>query len=155
LFRNFQLNATRGNNNVMTPYVTFLVFSLALLGEGCASRPALVITEIGPAPNPPGTIKSDGTLVVFSEFDVHAHFNDLPYRRFYSDYNIYSEDGTLLQKVHNTTRPLGDPKEVQLAPGNYKIKARANGNGLVTVPLKIVAYRMTTVHLEGGIASGE
>ena len=44
--------------------------------------------------------------------------------------------------------PFGEPKEVRLALGNYKIKARYNGHGLVTIPVKIVADRETTVHLE-------
>ena len=139
---------TRGRNGVMKPYITFLLFAVALLNESCVSRRTVVLDTIDSIPNERGNAKSDGTLVVFSALDVHAHFNDLPYRRFYSDYKIYSEDGTLLQMVHNMAGPLGEPKEVQLAPGNYKIKARYNGHGLVTVPVKIVADRATTVHLE-------
>ena len=135
----------------MRPYITLLLFALmALLNQSCASRQKLVLDTVGPNPNQRGNSRVDGTLVVFSGLDVNGHFSDLPYRRFYSDYKIYSNDGSLLQAIQNRAEPLGGPKEVQLHPGNYKVKAHANGYGDITVPVKIVASRITTVHLEGG-----
>jgi hypothetical protein len=42
------------------------------------------------------------------------------------------------------------PAEVQLPPGKYRVVARANGYGTVTVPVTVAAKQTTTVHLEGG-----
>ena len=94
---------------------------------------------------------SNGTLEVFSAFDSHAHFNDLPYLRHYTDYKITSADGTLQQTVHNNNGLLVEaPKSLELPVGSYQVVAHANGYGLVTVPVVIQANQVTTVHLEGG-----
>ena len=45
---------------------------------------------------------------------------------------------------------LEGPKRVQLPVGTYRVVARANGYGVVTVPVIIRADQVTTVHLEGG-----
>ena len=60
-------------------------------------------------------------------------------------------DGRLLKKIHNNDdtmlqRPVG----VGLPAGKYSVQARANGYGLVSVPVMIQAGRNTVVHLEGG-----
>jgi hypothetical protein len=44
---------------------------------------------------------------------------------------------------------LDGPKRVQLPVGTYCVIARANGYGVVTVPVIIRADQVTTVHLEG------
>ena len=80
----------------------------------------------------------------------HADFNDLPYLRHYTDYKITCQDGKPVQTVHNDNRtPLEVPKRVQLPTGAYCVVARANGYGVVTVPVIIRANQVTTVHLEG------
>lgn len=63
---------------------------------GCVSQQhRLGLDPIGP-PNPQSAeAGSNGTLVVFSAFDPHADFNNLPYVRHYTDYKITSADGTL------------------------------------------------------------
>jgi hypothetical protein len=89
--------------------------------------------------------------MVYSAFDPHAHFNGSPYRRYHSDYTVFSEDGKLLQAIHNDVGGVTeDPKPAELHPGKYRIVARANGYGWVTVPVIIVAHSVTTVRLEGG-----
>jgi hypothetical protein len=89
--------------------------------------------------------------MVYSAFDAHANFNDNPYSRHYTDYRILTEDGRPLRNVRNETHTLpGSPAEVELAPGTYRVVARANGRGVVTVPAVIKRDRVTTVHLEGG-----
>ena len=118
---------------------------------GCISHQrGLVLEPIGP-PNPQSAgAGSSGTLVVFSAFDPHAHFNDLPHLRHYTDYEITREDGKLVQTVRNDTGTiLEEPKRVQLPAGAYGVVARANGYGVVTVPVIIRANQVTTVHLEG------
>jgi hypothetical protein len=125
----------------------------AALVAGCAWRPhGLVLDPIGPPDSQSAGAGSNGTLVVFSAFDPHAHFNDLPYLRHYTDYKITYQDGKLVQTVHNATATsLEGPKRLQLPVGAYRIVARANGYGVVTVPVIIRADQVTTVHLEGGV----
>jgi hypothetical protein len=139
----------------MKPAGMLMILAIALVGQGCVSRQGpLVLDCVGPAPVQTTVSTSNGKLVVFSAPDVYGHFNDLPYRRFYSDYKLYSEDGKLLQTVHNQSEgPIGGPKEVELPAGEYRIVARANGYGTVAVPVRIVAHRFTDVHLEGGTTS--
>jgi hypothetical protein len=83
---------------------------------------------------------------------VNADFNSRdPYREEYSNYRIYSQHGKLLRRVQNDNGSnFGSPAEVSLAPGKYRVVARANGFGTVTVPVVISRDRVTTVHLEGG-----
>jgi hypothetical protein len=122
---------------------------------GCASNgPGLVLSPVGP-PVSHSTAGSASALVVFSAYDQGAHFNDLPYRRVHSDYRILTTDGKLMQTVHNDNgRSAGGPKEVLLPAGRYQIVGRANGYGMVTVPVIIGTNQTTTVHLEGGYPRG-
>jgi hypothetical protein len=131
---------------------TFLVAAAWL--AGCASQPnGLVLDPIGPPDSHSAAAGSNGTLVVFSAFDPHADFNDLPYLRHYTDYEITCQDGKLVQTVHNaSSTSLEGPKRVQLPVGTYCVVARANGYGVVTVPVSIRADQVTTVHLEGSPA---
>jgi hypothetical protein len=58
-----------------------------------------------------------------------------------------------LETVHNRSdSPLDGPREVGLPPGNYRVKARANGYGTVSVPVKIEPHRTTRIHLDDGPA---
>jgi len=89
--------------------------------------------------------------MVFSALDPSADFNNSPYRHRYTDYHVYSPDETRLVKaVHNDTGKLVEgPARVQLPAGKYRVIARANGYGTVTVPVVIKANQTTTIHLEG------
>jgi hypothetical protein len=123
----------------------------AALLAGCISQQrGLVLDPIGPPTSQSAGASSNGTLMVFSAFDPHAHFNDLPYLHHYTDYKITFRDGKLLQTVHNDNGTLlEEPKRVQLPVGSYCVFARANGYRVVTVPVIIRAGQITTVHLEG------
>lgn len=127
------------------------ILAAAALLSGCAShRPALVLDPVGPPPFASAAAGSSGTLKVFSAYEQGANFNSPPYRREYSDYRIFSVDGHLLQTVQNDSGTLsGAPKRVELPAGSYRVVARANGYGEVTVPVDIRAGQVTTVHLEG------
>ena len=128
-----------------------LVLAVAL-AVGCVSQHrGLVLDPIGPPDSQSAGVGSNGTLVVFSASDPHADFNDLPYLRHYTDYKITYRDGKHVQTVHNESAPLSEgPRKVQLPVGAYSVVARANGYGVVTVPVIIRPGQVTTVHLEGG-----
>jgi hypothetical protein len=135
----------------MKPFISASLLAVAALVAGCVSQQhGLVLDPIGPPGPQSAGAGSNGTLVVFSAFDPHADFNDLPYLRHYTDYKITCPDGKLVQTVHNDTGTLLErPKSVQLPVGAYHVVARANGYGIVTVPVIIQANQVTTVHLEG------
>jgi hypothetical protein len=116
---------------------------------GCASAGhEVVLAPVGPAPSEAVSSSPHGTLVVHSAFDPNAHFNSLPYTRFYTDYRIFSKDGKLVQAVQNNPSPsVPGPVEVKLPPGKYRVVARANGYGKVTVPVTVAAGEVTVVHL--------
>jgi hypothetical protein len=132
----------------------FLMTAGLLSGCACA-RGGLVLAPVGPASFQPATESSNGTLVVFSAYDPNADFNSLPSRLRYTDYKVFSAEGRLLQSVQNDNGTgLGGAREVSLPAGSYRVVARANAYGKVTVPVVIVARQTTTVHLEGGGAWG-
>ena len=127
-----------------------LVLAVAL-AAGCVSQHrGLVLDPIGPPTSQSAGAGSNGTLVVFSASAPHADFNDLPYLRHYTDYKITYRDGKPVQTVHNDSAALPEgPRRVQLPVGAYSVVARANGYGVVTVPVIIRPGQVTTVHLEG------
>ncbi len=136
----------------MKLYYLIASIGVVALSQGCASyQHGLVLDPVGPAldstPNPGPT----GKLIVFSAYDVHAHFSESPYQRFYSDYKILSDKGQPQQVVHNNLGVVsGGPKTIELPNGRYRVLARANGYGWLTVPVLIEANKLTTIHLEGG-----
>src|SRR5215472_2974815 len=99
----------------MKPYHAFVLLSGIFFLQGCASENGLVLDAVGPAPNENRDSGSNGVLMVYSAFDQHAHFTGSPYRRYHTDYKIYSEDGKILQVIHNDVRGVTeDPKPVEL-----------------------------------------
>jgi len=107
---------------------------------------------VRPVPASPAAVNlTIGTLIVYSAYAVNADFSPRdPYRPEYSDYEIYAT-GKLLRRVHNDSGTLlQDPALVELPAGDYRVVAKANGCGKVTVPVIIRARRCTVVHLEGG-----
>jgi hypothetical protein len=122
--------------------------------SGCASdRHGLVLDAVGPLPAPLGAPSCNGTLVVFSAFEQGEDLNAPDYRRQHTNYRILSADGKAIQTVHNDSGTLAEgPKPVELPAGTYRVVARANGYGEVTVPVVIRANQATTVHLEGGFS---
>ena len=131
----------------------FAILSSAALLAGCASgQHSLTLAPVGPPTHQPVAVNDNGTLVVFSAYEVTAiNQGDYEHRRHYTDYKLFSKDGKLLQVVHNDSNTvLREATHVNLAPGQYRVVARANGYGLVTVPLVIAKGQLTTIHLEGG-----
>jgi len=130
-----------------------LIAAGALL-TGCATgQSGITLDTVGPVPARLTTARSgNGVLVVYSAYKVNADFNRPdPYRPEYSDYKICTATGKLLQYVHNNSGTiLQDPASVELPPGEYRVKARANGYGIVVVPVVVERRQTTVVHLEGG-----
>jgi hypothetical protein len=138
----------------MKTFFTLIAIAAGALLSGCATgKNGLALDTVGPPlPQPTATISNNGTLVVYSAYEVNADFNARdPNRPEYSDYKILTTDGKLLQRVHNNSGTiLQDAVPVALPPGKYNVVARANGYGYVTVPVMIVAQQNTILHLEGG-----
>ena len=135
---------------------TVLILMSAVAGallSGCVTgKNSLVLDTVGPAPTQPRTANSiNGTLVVYSAYDINADFAGRDRRSpEYSDYKIFTADGKMLEKVHNNSGTiLQDPLAVELPPGKYRVVAHSNGYGYVTVPIVIASRQSTIVHLEG------
>jgi hypothetical protein len=126
---------------------------VAVLICGCASfHRALVLGPVGPSPQPSSGSGQEGFLQVFSAFDPTPGFSGSPYHYYYTDYRVLSNDGSqLIKQVHNNSgKLLEGPKRVELPAGAYRVLARANGYGVVTVAVVIRPGQVTAVHLEGG-----
>ena len=139
----------------MNSKLKFAICGAAICLVGCVAPGSQSVSErVGPEPITTPTAQSSvGTLTVYSAYEVNADFNSRdPYRPEYSDYKICTEDGTLLQRVHNDSgTALQDPAGVQLPAGKYRVIARANSCGWVTIPILIQPGRETVLHLEGGV----
>ena len=140
--------------DAMKAFLTFKIVAAGVLLAGCATgKSGITLDAVGPFPGQPAAVSSaNGTLVVYSAYQVNADFNSRdPYRPEYSDYKIFTTDGKLLQRVHNNSGTiLQDPGSVELPTGKYRVIARANGYGYVTVPVIVEAQQSTILHLEGG-----
>ena len=139
----------------MKSALLFCILASGALLSGCASdRNGLVLGPVGPPPGQSSTTSgsTNGTLVVYSAYDVSANWNARdPRRPVYSDYKIFSWDGNLLRTVHNDSGTmLQDAVPVELPRGKYRVVAQANGYGRVTIPVVIEACQTTVLHLEGG-----
>jgi hypothetical protein len=125
-----------------------------IIGSGCATgKGGMALDTVGPIPAPTApVISTNGTLVVYSAFEATADFNSRdPYRPECSDYKIYTADGKFLRRVHNDSGTiLQDPASVELPAGEYRVVARANGYGYLTIPILMEANQTTVLHLEGG-----
>ncbi len=144
--------------NAMKGFLFCAMSLLVLALTGCVSeRNRLVLDSVGPAHASAPQPTSEGFLTVYSAYDQGAHFYSRDYEgREYSDYSILEANGQPLREVHNSTDTIMDsPATVSLPPGQYKVIARANGYGNVTVPVTIERNRQTIVHLEGGETTPE
>lgn len=131
-----------------------LAIAAGIFLSGCASgKNGLALDIVGPIPTATAAVNRDsGTLIVYSDYEVNADFNSRDsYRPEYSDYKIYNAAGNLQERVHNDSGTiLQDPTPVKLPVGKYRVVARANGYGYVTIPVLIEAQQSTILHLEGG-----
>lgn len=138
---------------VMKTYYAVVLLTASILWFGCALGPRdMVLEPVGPSPTPVAQTSGEGSLMVYTAYDVHAPgIGDYEHRHHYTDYKILTEDGKLLRTVHNDIgTAVRQVAEVHVPVGAYRVVASANGYGTVTVPVVIGSNRLTVVHLEGG-----
>jgi hypothetical protein len=133
---------------------------------GCVSPRQTAISEaVGPAPTDDDTLRGESALQVYSarekvpvdlNEDEFMQNNDFGRGDFFdkgahTDYSIFSQNGRLLEQVHNARGPNDpQPSVVPLAPGKYKIKVEVRDYGLVTIPVVIKPGKVTEVNLQRG-----
>jgi len=159
MFRNF--SAISSNGRIVSAMKSLLICAasaLLLVMTGCISeREHLVLDPVGPARASAPEKSSEGFLMVYSAYEAGAHFYSRKYDgREFSDYSIFDTNGQLIRNVHNSTDSIiEEPATVSLPPGQYKVIARSNGYGDVTVPVVIERDQQTVIHLEGGGTGAE
>jgi hypothetical protein len=126
-----------------------------LLLAGCATPgPVLGLAPVGPPASLPAALpQSAGTLLVYSAFYPGPRETALPEDvRQHSDYKLYAGDGRLVGVVGVVANRAGlfgeDPARMSLAPGRYRVEARSNRYGMVSVPVVIAVDQVTEVHLD-------
>ena len=135
-----------------TFFVLMLVLAITFLSGCVTGKNGVALGPVGPSPNQPAADNATkGTLVVYSAYEANADFAGRDRRSpEYSDYKIFTNDGKLLQKVHNNDGTiLQGPVSVELTSGKYRVVAHSNGYGYVTVPVIIGMGQNTILHLEG------
>jgi len=122
---------------------------LAVLAIGCTTaRTPVVLAPVGPARPEQQAGVATGYLQVYSA--AWPYFDGVYYYP-HTDYRIYSEDGTLLERVRNATAWMDEnPALVRLAVGRYVVEAESESYGWVRVPVVIENGRTTPVRLERG-----
>lgn len=139
--------------SVMKTCYAVVLLTAATLWSGCAFGPRdMVLEPVGPSPTSVAGNNGEGSLVVYTAYDVNAPgLGDYEHRHHYTDYKILTDDGKLRQTVHNDIgTSVRQAAQVNLPAGTYRVVANANGYGTVTVPVVIGPNRLTVVHLEGG-----
>jgi hypothetical protein len=130
----------------------FLGTGLVSLLVGCSSTP-VALAPVGPNPFGSQRMASKGELQVFSclvaQSDDQNQGSEDPVWYQHSDYNIYNLHGKLLKRVNNTIGHYEQtPRRVALPAGRYIVKAQANDDLQVKLPVTIEPGRTTRVHLD-------
>src|SRR5258706_9838587 len=134
----------------MKPALCYSTIGMAILLSACAtSRERTVLAPVGPTPFEHARNSPEGALIVYSAVDAGSTSDSDAYPH-HSGYRIFFDDGKQLKYVNNWVATFSeDPATVGLAPGGYKVSARAMRFGTVTVPVVIEAGKTTAVHLDG------
>jgi hypothetical protein len=123
-----------------------------LLLDGCASnRQGLVLEPIGPVSGGRAGLFADGGDGYLRVHSATRQVNDggIDYYP-HTPYTVYSQEGRHVKGVQNHVGSDDQrPMTVPLPPGRYVVYALAEGWGRVTVPVTIVAGRLTVVFLAG------
>jgi hypothetical protein len=113
---------------------------------GCSSTP-IVLEPVGPAPANAAVPSHEGFLQVYTATEPHPDGDDTYYP--HSSYHILTEAGKLWKYVPNHTGTMDEsPAVVRIPAGNYKVVARTDGYGRVTVPVVVKGDKLTEVKLE-------
>src|SRR6266436_7170110 len=125
----------------------FLICGSAALMAGCGS-PLVIQTPVGPEPFGRKTMGPNGYLMVFSAKEARGDGDDPIYYQ-HSDYFIYDSQGKRIKYVGNTTGHFDEaPRLVQLPPGTYTVKARAECYDRDVLSVAIKSGHTTVVHLD-------
>ncbi len=122
--------------------------ALALIFLSTQANALPVLPVVGPDSFAPSNADTRGNLVVYSKTrDGGLGCGDYFYP--HTAYSIYNAAGKKLRWVRNHgTFPQTGPSTVELAPGNYVVRAWSESQGLVSVPVIIKSAQTTVVHLE-------
>ena len=127
--------------------------SVILFMVSCASHP-ITLAPVGPNPVAGGSASaSAGQLQVFSSLDEESDNQNQgskdPVWYQHTDYNVYDARGKLVKHVDNTIGHYATtPRLVTLAAGHYIVRAQANDELSVNIPVVIERGRTTKVHLD-------
>ncbi len=119
--------------------------------SGCLSAPTsrLVTAPVGPigGANRMNISSGPGELIVFTQTE---DINDggISYSR-HTPYSIENETGQTVKEVTNRAGSTDQtPTTVSIASGSYVVRARADGFGLVAVPIQVAPNQLTAVYLD-------
>jgi hypothetical protein len=137
----------------MKIHTALFLFGISLLAGSCASHP-VTLASVGPNPSAGRSVSvSTGQLQVFSslseESDNQNQGSKDPVWYQHTDYNVYDARGKLVQHVDNTVGHYATaPRLVSLPAGDYIVRAQANDEVAVNVPVVVERGRTTRVHLD-------
>jgi len=119
-----------------------------LLGlTACVTNKIVPLTEtVGPK-EAAGGFASKGMLMVYSETEDINSGNVIYHP--HTGYGIFTPEGKRVRSVVNRVGSTDqEPMTVVLPAGKYLVKARAEGYGVVSVPVVILGGKRTMLHLE-------
>lgn len=120
--------------------------AIASMLAGCSTTP-IVLNPVGPPPPGATAPPHQGYLQVYTPTEARNEGEDTYYP--HSGYHIYTASGVRWKHVPNRIDTTDEsPMVVVLPAGNYKIVARADGYGRITVPVVINGGTLTEVNLE-------
>ena len=125
----------------------FLSAGLVSILAGCTSTP-VALAPVGPNPGNCASQAAEGGLQVFSRVTGRSEGNNPTWYQ-HSGYYVYDLHGVLVSHVNNTVGRYEEaPRQVNLPPGHYLVKAPANDYLWVKVPVMIKSGQTTRVHLD-------
>ncbi len=119
----------------------------ALLIASCSTE-ITVSDTVGPARQLPA--EEFGRLVVYSAMLVGGGPADDPDYFVHTNYTLIDVAGTKCEVINQGGVRGEDARSLPLAPGRYQVRA-AGSQGMVVVPVLIVAGRTTVVDLDGAV----
>jgi hypothetical protein len=123
--------------------------TLALVVVGCASAPPTTEVTLDPiGPHLAGPSRGSQGFLRVHTATTDEQSGKIPYQ-VHTPYWVYSEGG---EKVRSVANHVGitdqSPMTVRLPSGRYRVLARADGLGLVTVPILVSGGMLTEVFLQ-------